>query len=559
MSDRNLKRPSTERVRVEDLVLYDVPEGKYRIPPFQRPWRWTRDDVLDLFDSLWRGFPIGVLLCWIRPGPAETIGMGEFEQPVAERHEAKFIIDGQQRVRALVGVLRHPEHADLGRRGSDFELYFDLSHSRFCHRDAPGPPAETWLPMNVVADSASLAAWLDERKLRTGRPELYRLALELGRMVREHELLLYVLDTDDEAAIRQLFARLNNTGRRLKETEVFDALHRDMGGPIDDLDHLVLEVADRGFGALSQDRLLQVCLAVVGAEFKRRLQGRLHRAPPDGAQLVRVKPALFGALSLLRDAAGLPTGADLPHALGLCATAILFDRFKTIDARNAELLSRFIWRGTVTDALNGRNQELSARVYRAVRDEGSTLSDCVQRLLETVPRTAPPPLSVERWRPTHGLTRLMLLALEAQGPRDLRSGRALSPEDLRPEGGPLATVKILGSSELADDRWRQSLGNVLLHPKVAGLSRVGSLVQDLGRTPLFVGREAPILASHGISPEAWDAFRSGDFARFVARREAVLAELIDAHIAQRASWDPPDRDRPPIATLVEGLDDDQRG
>lgn len=556
MSDRNLKRPRTEHVRVEDLVLYDVPDGKYRIPAFQRPWRWTRDDILDLFDSLWRGFPIGVILCWTRPGPAETIAMGEFKREVPERHAAQFIIDGQQRLRALVGVLRHPQLPDFGRRGSDFELYFDLSSSRFCHRNDAGAPPDTWLPMNVVADTASLSAWLDEHTLRIERPELYRLALELGRMVREHELLLYVLDTEDEAAIRQLFARLNNTGRRLKETEVFDALHRDMGGPIDDLDHLVIEVASRGFGSLSPDRLLQVCLAVAGVEFRSRLQGRLHRAPPDGEQLERVKPALFGALALLRDHAGLPTGADLPHSLSLCAIAILFDRFKEIDTRNAELLSRFIWRGTVTDALNGRNQELAARVYKAVRAPDHTLSDCVQRLLEAVPRSAEGALSVKRWNPTHGLSKLILLALEAQRPKDLRTGRELSQEDLRPNGGPLKAVRIFGNAELPDSRWRQSLGNYLLHPRVAELPRAEVLLRDLSSAPLFAARSALILASHGIGPEAWGAFQAADFTLFVEHRERQLLHQIEAHIADRARWDAADRDRPPISALVGDGEDD---
>lgn len=555
MSEQTLRRPRTERVRIEDLVLEDVPAGRYRVPAFQRPWRWTRDDVLDLFDSLWRGYPIGVMLCWTRPGEQEVLRLGEFSVELEARASAYSIIDGQQRVHALVGVLRHPFDADPLHRGSDFELYFDLKNAKFCHRDTPGAPDPLWVPMNRVASSAALASWLDDRDLRRSQPELYRRALDLGRMVREHELLLYVLDTDDEGAIRQLFARLNNTGRRLRETEVFDALHRGRGGPIDDLAHLAVEVGEQGFGAISEQRLLHVCLAVVGATFKSRLQGRLHRDAPTRTELNRVRPALFRALALLRDYAHIPTAADLPHSLSLCALAILCDRFESIDDRNAELLARFVWRGTATDVLNGRNQELSARVYRAARRQDAPLHAIVQALLAAVPST-PPGDEALLWRPTSGLSRLQLLALEAAQPIDLRTRELLSAEDLRPAGRAMSVVPVFGEAEVPDGPLRRSLGNHLLHPRVPGLTRLGPLLADLSRPQLFVPNPGKILASHLVFDEALGALRQGDVPRFVALRERDVRRQIQIHLDAHACWRPADRDRPPIDALV-GDDEDE--
>lgn len=42
-----------------DSVMSDVARGKHRIPEFQREFVWDRTDVVDLFDSIYRSFPIG--------------------------------------------------------------------------------------------------------------------------------------------------------------------------------------------------------------------------------------------------------------------------------------------------------------------------------------------------------------------------------------------------------------------------------------------------------------------------------------------------------------------
>ncbi|WP_328708616.1 DUF262 domain-containing protein [Microbispora hainanensis] len=54
------------RPRVEEIRLAYLPglvrDGRLRIPSFQRSFRWDRDDVVRLFDSVLRGYPIGTLL-----------------------------------------------------------------------------------------------------------------------------------------------------------------------------------------------------------------------------------------------------------------------------------------------------------------------------------------------------------------------------------------------------------------------------------------------------------------------------------------------------------------
>ena len=57
-------RPLPEKIT--DLAA-DVLDGTIRLPKFQRDFVWTRQQVLDLLDSIARGYPIGSFLLWKSP------------------------------------------------------------------------------------------------------------------------------------------------------------------------------------------------------------------------------------------------------------------------------------------------------------------------------------------------------------------------------------------------------------------------------------------------------------------------------------------------------------
>ena len=91
---------------------FDVPElvklaadGVLRIPSFQRAFVWDASDVRQLFDSLYRGFPVGAILLWRKEGPAGLVSFGPIRGEVPERADALWVVDGQQRATSLFGAL----------------------------------------------------------------------------------------------------------------------------------------------------------------------------------------------------------------------------------------------------------------------------------------------------------------------------------------------------------------------------------------------------------------------------------------------------------------------
>lgn len=46
-------------------LIEDIDIGEIGLPDIQRPFIWTTAKVRDLFDSVYKGFPVGYLLFWI--------------------------------------------------------------------------------------------------------------------------------------------------------------------------------------------------------------------------------------------------------------------------------------------------------------------------------------------------------------------------------------------------------------------------------------------------------------------------------------------------------------
>jgi hypothetical protein len=83
-------------------LIEDIDMGEIGLPEIQRPFIWKNSKVRDLFDSMYRGFPVGYLLFWqsIANG-YKQIGQGE-----KQKYPRLLIVDGQQRLTSLFAVLK---------------------------------------------------------------------------------------------------------------------------------------------------------------------------------------------------------------------------------------------------------------------------------------------------------------------------------------------------------------------------------------------------------------------------------------------------------------------
>jgi hypothetical protein len=83
-------------------ILDHIDSGHMALPEFQRGYVWNRDQVRGLFDSLYRRHPVGGLLVWATEAKtAAHRGDGPLAAGIV-----KLLLDGQQRMTSLYGVVR---------------------------------------------------------------------------------------------------------------------------------------------------------------------------------------------------------------------------------------------------------------------------------------------------------------------------------------------------------------------------------------------------------------------------------------------------------------------
>jgi len=84
-------------------LIEDIDMGEIGLPDIQRPFVWTPAKVRDLFDSMYKGFPVGYLLFWVN-------GLGNGHRQIGTDTKQKIprllIVDGQQRLTSLYTVLK---------------------------------------------------------------------------------------------------------------------------------------------------------------------------------------------------------------------------------------------------------------------------------------------------------------------------------------------------------------------------------------------------------------------------------------------------------------------
>ena len=83
-------------------ILDHIDSGHIALPEFQRGYVWSREQVRGLFHSLYRRHPVGGLLVWA----TEAKGAAHRGEGPLAAGTVKLLLDGQQRVTSLYGVIR---------------------------------------------------------------------------------------------------------------------------------------------------------------------------------------------------------------------------------------------------------------------------------------------------------------------------------------------------------------------------------------------------------------------------------------------------------------------
>lgn len=524
------------QVRVENVTPARLVElvlsGRIRLPSFQRDYRWRPGDVESLFDSVLRRYPIGNLLLWERPAPADRIALGPLVLDVPESDRALWVVDGQQRITSLVGALTAPEGVSDPR----FNVFVHLPSLTV--RAAAKAPDGPWLPLRFAGSNQLAIGWQREHAEHLGDPE-YTAADEVTAALREYAIPIYIVEVDDERQISVIFSRLNDSGRALSREEVFNALHsvRDSASP-GDLGAVGDAVAAAGFGRLPAREILRSLLALRGPDVARDLRDEFAD-DDDRRQAFRLtERVLLDVVTMLRGDLGIPHVRLLPYSSVIPLLAALVHRFGRPTGRTVTLLRRWLWRGAALGTNPGGDVPTVRRLIRETAQAAGP-SEAMLVLLGTLPTTT------GGWHPdltqiqlSRALTRVNLLGLVDLGPQELVPATAelpvpnpaLSPGELLDTvGNPL--IRIVPAD--VDDPLAGTLANRLFHPRI----REGAAAAAL------IAADPAARASHGVDVVGAELLADRRWSEFLARRADLLTRTISEVVDRQAEWGARDRFR----------------
>lgn len=318
MSQSSTVKPEVTFV---DDMLNDIEKGMLKVPAFQRQYVWKHEQVLELFDSIIQGYPIGSVLLWESDVKMQVFDVFDAAGKNPGGEQSFYIVDGQQRLTTLY-------HCFTGNKGENgiWDVHYDLNTGKFLHLGKDEPPQPHYFSVKKVRSTAD---FLHEckRLMEAGSTGLIEKAETLVNTLRKYKLsIIKMVGGDIEEAI-EIFTRLNRTGLGIMPFDIISALNYADGrpSPFSEIKNKMMDIAKKdGFFAAEKDPKLfgsQIYLRIVRVSSKFELYGakdilklaKYCKSADFAAQTDDMLKALGETLIFIRDELRFYRYSDLPY------------------------------------------------------------------------------------------------------------------------------------------------------------------------------------------------------------------------------------------------------
>jgi len=207
-------------------LIEDIEMGEIGLPEIQRPFVWKSTKVRDLFDSMYRGFPVGYLLFW------QSMASGNRQIGSVEKQKTArlLIVDGQQRLTSLYTVLKgmpvlrqdfKTERIRIAFRPRD--QVFEVLDAAIL-KDPEFVPDISTLWGKDVGRKKTVAAFLkrlrDKREVSEEEEEMLEEAIDRVLDLQHYPFTALELSgTVGEEEVADVFVRINSKGMTLNQAD----------------------------------------------------------------------------------------------------------------------------------------------------------------------------------------------------------------------------------------------------------------------------------------------------------------------------------------------------
>ncbi|MDV3278034.1 MAG: DUF262 domain-containing protein [Nitrososphaerales archaeon] len=350
--------------------------GTLRIPDFQRAFIWGEEQIMEFLKSISLGYPIGSILVWATTERLKELNPARLAlQDLKDGIEARYLLDGQQRLVTLLTILKNNLQIG-GRKHNQYRAFYNLATREFKlinKNDLVGNTDATNDKTMLPVDEAIKIDWPSKsssmnmgvlKKLESTIAHDDNIQSYIQLYERFTQLALpTVIVRQDLGTAATIFERTNNTGTVLTVvdlmvaktyTEKFNLRNRinDLTGFLD----------ARGF-SISDRTILQCFSACLkGGISREHILGSGERLE---AEWNIMEKSLKIAIDRARDTLGVPTSKFLPYDVMLAPlTAFFYNRPATsVDPTTARKLKRYVLHVGLSERyVQGQNPKAEADI-----------------------------------------------------------------------------------------------------------------------------------------------------------------------------------------------------
>lgn len=208
-------------------LIDDIDHGKIALPDIQRPFVWNTTQVRDLFDSIYKGYPVGYLLFWenVNGNTKKDIGID-----VKESSAKSLIIDGQQRLTALFATIKGIPIIDQNYNNKKIKIAFNPLNEAFevsnvaTDKDIKFIPDISLLFKSDFSEYRFVNEYISKLKeIQALTPEqeekISQNITHLRSILSYDFTILEIAENVDEETVANIFVRVNSKGVVLKQSD----------------------------------------------------------------------------------------------------------------------------------------------------------------------------------------------------------------------------------------------------------------------------------------------------------------------------------------------------
>lgn len=516
-----------EVVFIEDL-LDEVQSGQLRVPRFQRPFVWGAENMRQLFDSIYKGYPIGSLLIWETSEQLESLDkIGPFATASAHGKPISYVLDGHQRLTTLLTGLRLPSNALRTKNQEHWKwwLFFDLEKKEFVH-DPSCSYEPRLFPLRALLKTVDFLA--QSRLIQSTLPPLLaegfiRDAESIAQKIKAYKVPVTRIrggKLDDAVAI---FSRLNSLGLGMTADQMISALtYQEGSGAVnlaEEIDSILSELDEFNFGQIPRKQILQVVLIAAGLDLN---TGEWEGIASDlkaniSATIDEARKAAINAARFLFEMAGVPDNSYLPYANQFILLAAFFLKCPTPDQEQRDILLRWFW----STALGGWFAGANPSQFRNGLEEMKTFAENRSAGFRVMPlNESARPLPTE-FNSRSARIRCMLIFLFTRQPLVPNTLQPLPADEVQGENRGLSYVFTRVERKLL----AHPANRILLH-RQPGIS----VREQIMKVP--ESDRQKLLCSHCINGAAFEALVNEDAELFVDERNKFIQQEEAAFFAK---------------------------